>query len=184
MLTALLFTAVTLRLAQLGLLPALPAFLVFVAAGIALAAIDLEIGRLPDAIVLPTYPVLAVLLLAAGLLDGDLPAVLRALVGAAASFAAFYVLALAYPTGMGFGDVKLAGLVGGVLAFVAYPVLLVGLAAAFLLGAAIGVAATLRGRASRKSAVPFGPFLVAGALAAVFVGGPLADLYSSALLSS
>jgi leader peptidase (prepilin peptidase) / N-methyltransferase len=184
LLTALLFVAVTARLAQLDLLAALPAFLVFVAAGVALAAIDLEVGRLPDAIVLPTYPVLGALLVTAGLVTGDLQAVLRALIGAVAAFAAFYVLALAYPGGMGFGDVKLAGLVGGLLAYVAYPVLLVGLAAAFLLGALIGVAATLRGRASRKSTVPFGPFMVAGALAALFVGGPLADLYSRALLSS
>ena len=184
LMTALLFVAVTARLAQLELLAVLPAFLVFVAAGIALAAIDLEVGRLPDAIVLPTYPVLAALLLLAGLVSGDLPALLRALVGAVAAFTAFYLLALAYPGGMGFGDVKLAGLVGGVLAYVAYPVLLVGMAAAFLLGALVGVTATLRGRASRKSAVPFGPFMVAGALAALFVGGPLADLYSRTLLSS
>jgi len=183
LLTALLFVAVTVRLAQLELLAALPAFLVFVAAGIALAAIDLEVRRLPDAIVLPTYPVLALLLGGAALVSGDLPALLRALVGAAVAFGAFYLLALAYPGGMGFGDVKLAGLVGGVLAYVAYPVLLVGMAAAFLLGAAVGVAATLRGRATRKSSVPFGPFMVAGALTALFVGGPVADLYSRALLA-
>ena len=184
LMTALLFVAVTARLAQLEMLAALPAFLVFVSVGIALAAIDLEVGRLPDAIVLPTYPVLAVLLITAGLVSGDLPALLRALVGSVATFAAFYVLALAYPGGMGFGDVKLAGLVGGLLAYVAYPVLLVGMAAAFLLGALIGVAASMRGRATRKTAVPFGPFMVAGALAALFVGAPLADLYSRALLTS
>ena len=184
LLTALLFVAVTARVAQLELLAALPAFLVFVAAGVALAAIDLEVRRLPDAIVLPTYPVLAALLGAAALVSGDLPALLRALVGAVAAFGAFYLMALAYPGGMGFGDVKLVGLVGGLLAFVAYPVLLVGMAVAFVLGALIGVAATLRGRATRKSSVPFGPFMVAGALAALFVGGPVADLYSRALLTS
>ena len=184
LLTALLFVAVTARVAELGLLPALPAFLLFVAAGIALAAIDLEVGRLPDVIVLPTYPVLGALLLVAGLVSGDLTALLRALIGAAAAFAAFYALALAYPGGMGFGDVKLAGLVGGLLAYVAYPVLLVGMAAAFLLGAVIGVVATSRGRATRKSALPFGPFMVTGALAALFLGGPLADLYSRTLLTS
>jgi leader peptidase (prepilin peptidase)/N-methyltransferase len=184
LLTGLLFVGVTARVAELGLLAALPAFLVFVAAGIALAAIDLEVGRLPNAIVLPTYPVLGALLVAAALVSGDLPALMRAGVGAIVAFAAFYALALAYPGGMGFGDVKLAGLVGGLLAYVAYPVLLVGMAAAFLLGALIGVTAAVRGRATRKSALPFGPFMVTGALAALFVGGPLADLYSRALLTS
>jgi leader peptidase (prepilin peptidase)/N-methyltransferase len=184
LLTALLFVAVTARLAQLELLVALPAFLVFTATGIALAAIDLEVRRLPDAIVLPTYPLLGALLVTAALVSGDTSALLRAFIGAAVAFAAFYALALAYPGGMGFGDVKLAGLVGGILAYVAYPVLVVGLAAAFLLGAVIGLAATARGAATRKSAVPFGPFLVVGALAALFVGGPLADLYSRTLLSS
>jgi leader peptidase (prepilin peptidase)/N-methyltransferase len=180
--TAALFVAITLRLGQLGLLTALPAFLWFVAVAISLALIDLETGRLPDVIVLPTYPVLAVLLTLAAFLASDPAALLRAAVGAVASFALYYVIALARPDGMGFGDVKTAGIIGGMLAFVSYPVLLVGVAAAFLLGATTGIAAMLTRRASRTSRLSFGPFMVAGAMTAVFVGTPLANAYQRAFL--
>jgi leader peptidase (prepilin peptidase)/N-methyltransferase len=69
-----------------------------------------------------------------------------------------------------------------VLAFVSYPVLLVGVAAAFVLGATTGLAAMLSRRASRTSRIPFGPFMVAGAMAALFVGAPLAHAYQRAFL--
>jgi leader peptidase (prepilin peptidase)/N-methyltransferase len=180
--TATLFVAITVRLGHVGLLTALPAFLCFAAVGLALALIDLETGRLPDAIVLPTYPVLALLLTLAALLSGDPSALLRAAVGAAGSFALYYAIALVKPDGMGFGDVKTAGIIGGMLAFVSYPVLLVGAAAAFVLGATTGVAAMLARRAGRASRIPFGPFMVSGAVAALFVGAPLAHAYQQAFL--
>ena len=184
LLTAALFVTVTVRLLQLDLPAALPAFLWFVAAGIALALIDLDVGRLPNVIVLPAYPILAVLLAAAALVGHDPQALLRAAIGGSVSYALYYLTALAFPGGMGFGDVKLAGLVGGMLAFVSYPVLLVGVGAAFLLGATTGIVAMLSGRATRRSAVPFGPFMVSGALLSIFVGGPIAHLYTTALMPS
>jgi leader peptidase (prepilin peptidase)/N-methyltransferase len=182
--TALLFVAVTARLAQLDLLTALPAFLWFVAIGIALALIDLEVRRLPDAITLPAYPVLAALLIVATLVDGQVDALLRAALGALASFALYYLLAAAKPGGMGWGDVKTAGLIGGMLGYISWPVLLVGTASAFALGAVVGIGSILARRATRTSSVPFGPFMVTGALAAVFVGAPLADAYQHLLLSA
>lgn len=182
LLTAVLFAAVAARLVQLGLPTAIPAFLLFVAVGVVLALIDLDVRRLPDVITLPAYPVLAVLLTLSAVLTGDSAGLVRAGVGAAASFSFYYALALVKPGAMGFGDVKTAGLVGGMLAFVSYPVLLVGTAAAFGLGAAVGVAALLSRRGGRATAVPFGPFMVAGALLAVFVGASLADSYHQLLL--
>jgi leader peptidase (prepilin peptidase) / N-methyltransferase len=184
LLTAVLFVAVTVRLVQLDLMTALPAFLWFVAAGIALAMIDLDVGRLPNVIVLPSYPILAVLLTAAALVSHDPAALVRAVVGGSVSFALYYATALAFPGGMGFGDVKLAGVVGGMLAFVSYPVLLVGVAVAFLLGAATGLLAMATGRATRKSTVPFGPFMLAGAVSSIFVGGFISTLYTTTLLPS
>jgi leader peptidase (prepilin peptidase)/N-methyltransferase len=184
LLTAVLFVTVTVRLVQLDLLLALPAFLWFVAAGIALAMIDLDVGRLPNAIVLPAYPILAVLLTTAALVSHDSGALLRAAIGGSASYALYYATALAFPSGMGFGDVKLAGVVGGMLAFVSYPVLLVGVAAAFLLGAATGLAAMATGRATRRSAVPFGPFMVVGAFISIFMGGFISTLYTTILMPS
>lgn len=175
--TAVLFAVVGVRLAQLDLLAALPAFLYFVAVGVALTAIDLDVRRLPDRIVLPAYPVLAVLLAAAALTQGQPASLLRAVVGATASYAAFYAVMFAYPAGMGFGDVKLSGLVGGVLAFVSYPVLLVGFFASFLLGAVVGVGLRLRHLDRPPVGLPFGPFLVSGVLLAVLVGGPVSSLY-------
>jgi leader peptidase (prepilin peptidase)/N-methyltransferase len=182
--TAALFVAVTVRLLQLDLLAALPAFLWFVAAGIALAMIDLDVGRLPNLIVLPAYPILAALLTAAALVSHDSQALVRMAIGAAASYSLHYLTALAFPGGMGFGDVKLAGLVGGMLAFVSYPVLLVGVGAAFLLGATTGLVAIATGRASRRTAVPFGPFMVAGAFLAIFLGGFISTAYTTTLISS
>lgn len=182
LLTAVLFVGVTYRLIQLGLPTAVPAFLWFVAVGIVLALIDLDVRRLPDAVTLPAYPVLAVLLTAAALLDGDPGSLLRAAIGAAASFAFYDVLSLLKPGALGYGDVKAAGLVGGMLAFVSWPVLLVGTAAAFLLGAVIGSAALLARHTDGPRAIPFGPFMVAGALVAVFAGAPLAETYHRFLL--
>jgi leader peptidase (prepilin peptidase)/N-methyltransferase len=183
LLTAVLFVAVTARLLQLDQPLAVPAFLGFVGVGLALALIDLDVRRLPDAITLPAYPALATLLVAAALL-GDGPASLvRASVGALGSFVFYYALALAKPGAMGFGDVKAAGLVGGMLAFLSYPVLLVGTLAAFVLGAVVGLGVIASRSTGGDHRIPFGPFMVAGALVAVLAGAPLADTYQRLLLS-
>ena len=138
--------------------------------------------RLPDAIVYPSYPVLAVLLVGAAIYSRDPSALLRAAVGALALFGCYFALAFAYPAGMGFGDVKLAGIIGAVLGFLSYSSLIVGAFAAFLLGSIVGVSMMLRGAASRRSAIPFGPFMVSGALLALFAAGPLCAFYSRAVL--
>lgn len=179
--TAALFVLLALRLSALGELAALPAFLYFAALGVALSVIDLDVRRLPDRLVLPSYPVLAVLLAGAAWWRDDWPALLRAVLGAAALFAFYFAVAFIHPAGMGFGDVKLAGLVGGVLAWLSWPTLAIGAFAGFLLGAIVGVALIAAGRAGRKTAVPFGPFMVAGALLAVFVAEPIADWYAGLL---
>jgi leader peptidase (prepilin peptidase)/N-methyltransferase len=175
--TALLFVAVTIQLDRLGLLEALPAYLFFIAVGIALTAIDLDVRRLPNAIVYPAYVVLTVLLSGAAVLEGSAEPLLRAGVGAAVLFAFYFALVLAYPQGMGFGDVKLAGVIGAALGFVSYPALLVGAFSAFLIGALAGVVLMVARHATGKTAVPFGPAMVAGALLAIFASGPLAGAY-------
>ena len=179
--TGLLFAAVTVRLVGLDMTAALPAYLYFAAIGVALTVIDLDVRRLPNAIVLPSYPVLAVLLVLAAGLDGDWWALARAGIGAAALFGFFFAVAFAYPSGMGFGDVKLAGIVGGVLAYLSWAALVVGAFAGFLLGAAVGIAIMMAGRGDRRTAVPFGPFMVAGALLGLFVADAIAALYTDAL---
>jgi leader peptidase (prepilin peptidase)/N-methyltransferase len=182
--TAALFVAVAVRLAGLGRLAALPAYLFFAAAGICLTAIDLDVRRLPNAIVLPAYPVLAVLLTGAAFAEHDPAALLRAGIGAVGLFGFYFVLAFLYPAGMGFGDVKLAGLVGGVLGFLSYSALFVGAFAAFFIGSVVGLFVIASRRGTGKTAIPFGPFMITAALLAFFVAGPITDLYARLVLPS
>jgi leader peptidase (prepilin peptidase)/N-methyltransferase len=158
-------------------LPALPAYLYFAAAGIALALIDIDVRRLPNAIVLPSYPVLAVLLTGAAWGQHDWWALARAVIGGAALLAFFFAIVLAYPAGMGSGDVRLAGLVGAALGYLSWATLVVGAFAGFALGAITGMAIIAARRGNRKTAVPFGPFMIAGALLAIAVATPIAHAY-------
>lgn len=176
LLTGAAFVAVAWRAAQLDQGAAAPALLVFTALGIALAAIDIDVRRLPDRLVLPAYPVLAVLLAAAGVVRHDWASLARAGLGALALFAFFFALAAASPRSMGFGDVKLAGVIGLVLGYLSWPALLVGAFAGFLLGAVVGIMVLATGAGDGRTAVPFGPFMVAGALLALWVTAPLVQL--------
>ena len=176
-LTGTLFAITTAVLLHRHLGAAVPAFLYLVAVGVALALIDLDTMRLPNSIVLPSYPVVAALLLLAAALRHDWDALLRALIGGGALFAGYFALAFAYPAGMGFGDVKLAGLLGGALAFLSWPAFAVGSFAGFVLGGVGGVLVLASGRGGRKTAIPFGPFMIAGALLAVWAAPPLAHAY-------
>ena len=156
---------------------ALAGLLWFAAAGIALAAIDLEHRRLPDAIVLPSLVVVTVLLLASAALAGDWLRVGQTLGGGAALFAGYLLIAIVYPVGMGGGDVKLAPLVGVVLGWVGWSAVVVGVFAGFLLGALWGVALMLLRRGGRKTALPFGPFMLLGAWIGIVGGAAVASWY-------
>jgi leader peptidase (prepilin peptidase)/N-methyltransferase len=176
LLTAVLFVLVTWRGLQLGQLAAVPALLALTAVGIALSGIDLATRRLPDALVLPSYPVLALLVAFACAVRGDWSALLRAGLGGVALFGFFLALALISPRAMGFGDVKLAGVLGLVLGYFSWATLVVGAFAGFLLGAVVGVGLMAAGGAGRKTAIPFGPFMIAGGLLALWAGNSVAAL--------
>jgi leader peptidase (prepilin peptidase)/N-methyltransferase len=175
--TGVVFAALTVRILDLHLASALPAYLYFAAAAIALAVIDIDLKRLPDKITLPSYPMLAILLTVAAAVEHDWWSLARAGIGAAALFTFYFAIAFAYPAGMGMGDVKLAGLLGGVLAFLSWSALAVGAFGGFLLGAVGAVAVLATGRGGRKTAIPFGPFMIAAAVLAIFVARPVADVY-------
>jgi len=155
----------------------LVAFLYLAAISIALTAIDLDVHRLPDAIVLPSYLVGAVLLTAAALLGGRPEALIPAAVGAAGSFLFYLLLVVLYPAGMGFGDVKTAGVLGLFLGYLGWAQLAVGVAAAFVLGGLFGVALLVARRADRRTPIPFGPWMFAGAWIGIAFGAPLAAGY-------
>jgi leader peptidase (prepilin peptidase)/N-methyltransferase len=174
--TALLFVVLALRF---GADLALPAFLYLGAVGVALALIDLDVQRLPDSITLPSYPVALVLLGGAALVDGDERPFIRALVGGAALFAVYFAIWFAYPKGMGYGDVKLSGLLGAYLGWVSYGALVTGAFLGFLLGGLFSIGLVLFTDAGRKSKVPFGPFMLLGALLGILVGSSLIDGYLS-----
>jgi leader peptidase (prepilin peptidase)/N-methyltransferase len=163
--------------AWLGPDAALPAFLYLAAISIALALIDLDVHRLPDAIVKPSWVVAPVLLAVPLVLDRDGGSALRAAIGAAAVFALYWVLWFVRPGGMGWGDVKLAPVLGLYLGYLSWGHLAFGSFAGFLLGGVVGVALMAAGRAGRKSKIPYGPFMLAGVWTAVAFAGPVVHAY-------
>ncbi|HEX5017960.1 MAG TPA: prepilin peptidase [Actinomycetes bacterium] len=159
----------------------LPAYLYFASVGLALAVIDLDTKRLPNVLTLPSYAVVGVLLLLPAVVDDQWSAYLRAWLAALALFAFYFLLVVIYPKGMGLGDVKLAGVLGLVLGWLGWAELVVGGFLGFLLGAVVGGLLMLVRRAGRKSKIPFGPFMLLGALLAILWGADLWDLYVETL---
>ena len=176
--TAVVFACVA---AVVGPTWALPAYLYLAAIAVALALIDLDVRRLPDPIVLPSYAVTGVLLAVASWGEDDWPALLRAGLGGVSLFVLYVVLFVVKPGGMGLGDVKLAGVLGLYLGWWGWAALAVGGFAAFLLGGLAGCVLLASGRAGRASRIPFGPYMLAGALSALWVAAPVADWYLALL---
>jgi leader peptidase (prepilin peptidase) / N-methyltransferase len=157
---------------RFGLSPVLPAYGYLAGAGTALAVIDARERRLPDRLTLPSYPVaLALLGLAAAVLPGGGRHFLGALAGLGAALALFVVQAVIYPAGLGWGDVKLAGILGLYLGWLGLAAVAAGLFLGYLLAAVAGLGLIAAGRASRKTQLPFGPFLLAGTLAVIMLSG-------------
>lgn len=146
--------------------------LVLVAVLVAVTLIDLEHRIIPNRILLPAA--VAALAILALTRRGDL---LEHGIAALAAGGFLLAAALAYPSGMGMGDVKLAGVIGLFLGVAVAPAMLIAFLAGTLVG--IGIMARKGAREGRKTAVPFGPFLALGGLSAFFVGQPLVDWYVS-----
>ncbi len=165
----------------------LPAVLYLAGVGVALALIDLDTHRLPDALVLPSYVAMAALLTLASWNPtgtSDWGALARAGIGAAAMFVVYFALVLVYPAGMGFGDVKLAGVLGMVLGWYGWSALAVGFFLPFVLGGLFALGLIAVRKATRKSGVPFGPWMVLGAGLGIVLGGHLVRWYFDALGAS
>lgn len=164
--------------------PVILAYLYLAAISIALALIDLDTRRLPDVIVLPAYVVLAALFVVTCLLGAPWEGLLRAAIGGVALYAFYFLLRLVRPGGMGGGDVKLAGVLGMALGWLGWGSLIVGAFAAFLLGGVIGIALMLARRATRKTAIPFGPWMIAGAWIGIVAGEDIGRWYLGLLGAS
>lgn len=156
--------------AATGTRPELAVWLLLAPVGVLLAAVDLRVRRLPDPLTLPLAATALALLGLAALLPEHAGHWRTALYGALALGAGYYLLYLINPGGMGFGDVKLAVGAGAVLGWYGWPTVLLGSFAGFLLGALYGGLLVLARRADRKTAVPFGPFLLAGVLTGLLIG--------------
>jgi leader peptidase (prepilin peptidase) / N-methyltransferase len=185
--TAILFLAVAWRFLPAALsngastlaisTPMLLAFVYLAAISIVLALIDLDVRRLPNTIVLSALIGAAVLLSLEAILTGDYGSLLRAGIGMVALFGFYLLLALVYPGGMGFGDVKLAAVLGIYLGWLGWGDLIVGAFAAFLLGGIFAIGMMIFGKAGRKSAIPFGPWMLGGAWIAILFGNTITGGY-------
>lgn len=156
---------------------ALPAFLVFVAALIAISAIDLELYIVPNRIIYPTLFASVPLLLVAAVVEDDWTSAREAAIGGVLAFGLFLLIHLISPRGMGFGDVRLSGVIGMFLGWLSVPHVLLGLFLAFLLASVLGVGLIAVKLRSRKDHIPFGPFMALGAVTALLFGDPLLRLY-------
>lgn len=164
-------TAVAAALLQLA------AYLYLAAVSVALALIDFDTHRLPDRIVLPAYAVSGGLIIVLAVLGGDGWGLLRALIAGTATFAFYLVLGLTKAGAMGFGDIKLAGLLGLTLGWVGWSALVVGVFAGFVIGGIVAVVLLLTRRVSRGGGIPFGPAMLAGAWLGLVAGPSLWNGY-------
>ncbi len=151
----------------------LPAYLVLFAGLLALSVIDVQRMLLPKAIVYPLIVAVAGLLLLAAAETGHWHAYLIGVACAAGWFAVFFALYLVSPSFIGFGDVRLAPLLGMSLGWLGIGYVLLGFFAANLVGAIVGITLIATKRLSRRDRVPYGVFLAAGCAIAVFAGSGL-----------
>ncbi|MEW2309574.1 prepilin peptidase [Streptomyces sp. NPDC006864] len=156
--------------AATGARPELVVWLALTPVAVLLAVVDRRVHRLPDPLTLPLAAAAVLLLGGAALLPGNAGSWTSGLLGGLTLGGFYFLLFLINPNGMGFGDVKLALALGVVLGWYGWSVLFLGGFAGFLFGAAYGLALLLLRRAGRRTGIPFGPFMIAGALTGVLLG--------------
>jgi leader peptidase (prepilin peptidase)/N-methyltransferase len=157
---------------------ALPAWIVIGVVGAFLGYIDARTRYLPTAIIGPAYAVMIVMLVGAALVGDHTDRLLPALYGWLV-FGGFYLLMwLVYRRGIGYGDVRLAGLLGPPLGFVGWGATLTALYAGLLLGAIVGTVLVLA-RLVKGRSYPFGPFMLVGAVVGLLWGRHLGGWYAS-----
>ncbi|MER6122918.1 A24 family peptidase [Streptomyces sp. NPDC001795] len=153
-----------------GTRPELGVWLLLAPVGVLLTIVDFRVQRLPDVLTLPLAALALVLLAVVAALPEHAGEWLTALLGALVLGGAYFLLFLINPNGMGFGDVKLALGLGAVLGWYGWPTVVLGTFAGFLFGGLYGLGLVLARRAGRRTAIPFGPFLIAGAFVGLLIG--------------
>ena len=153
--------------------PATLALAWFGAAAVVLAGVDLAVHRLPDRVTYPAAAVCAAALLADAAVLGAWSALLRAVAAAAVGLLLAVVGKAVQPAGLGWGDVKLLGLLGLVLGWAGWGVVMAGVFTGLLVGAVGSLLLMAVGRAGWRTSVAFGPPLLVGAYVALLVAAPL-----------
>lgn len=159
---------------RLGGVPELAAYCVLLAGLVALSVVDLRVGLVPRQVLYPTLAATAVALVAASASDGRFGALGGAAIGGAGAFGVFAAVWWLYPKGMGFGDVRMAGVCGMALGWLGFGPVYVGFLAAFVLGLLFGLGNLAVRRTTR---FPFAPALAAGTAVGVLWGGYLGSLW-------
>ncbi|NIK59099.1 prepilin peptidase [Kribbella shirazensis] len=152
---------------RFGGLPEIAPYAFVGALGVALAVVDIDVQRLPNALTLPLYPGLVALFGLVAVVDGRPGDLMRAMLGGLVLGGCYLALAVASSGRLGGGDVKLAGGLGIALGWLGWPTLLVGALLGFLIMGAVGAVLVAARRVTLQQAISFGPFMLGGALVAV-----------------
>jgi leader peptidase (prepilin peptidase)/N-methyltransferase len=172
--TAVLFAVAP---AVVGVTWVLVAYWWFIGVSLVLILTDLDHHRIPNRILYPGFVVGVALLAVGAIADGDAGSWVRGVGGALAYFAGLLAVALVARGGLGFGDVKLAALLGLFTAYRSWGVLAVAAFAAVAIGGVVALVLLMAGRKGRKDTIPFGPPMVVGAYFALVVGEQVVDWY-------
>jgi leader peptidase (prepilin peptidase)/N-methyltransferase len=156
--------------ARLGYNWDLPAFLTLLASLLALSAIDVELLVLPKVIIYPSLIAMTALLIVAAGVTNDWHRLLIAALCAVGWFVLFFIINFASPRALGFGDVRLAPILGLGLGWLGIRFVILGFFAANLVGAIIGLALIAAKKMSREQPIPYGVFLAIGAGIALYAG--------------
>jgi leader peptidase (prepilin peptidase)/N-methyltransferase len=146
---------------------AVPVYAYFIWLSVALSVIDFRELRLPNKYVYPSYGIISFGLLVPAAIGGFWGSLFQAAMCALVGLAIFMVMHVVYPAGMGMGDVKLAGIIGLVTGWVSIATAIVALMFSFFLSAIVSIVLLLGRRATMKTALPFGPFMLGGAILAI-----------------
>jgi len=146
---------------------AVPVYAYFVWLSVVLSIIDFRELRLPNKYVYPSYAVVTAGLALPAAIENKWDAFASALLCGLVGLALFMVMHVVYPSGLGMGDVKLAGIIGMIAGWVSWGTALVALMLAFFLSAIVSIVLLATRKATMKSALPFGPFMLGGAILAV-----------------
>ena len=164
---------------KLGSVWEVPAFLATCGTLIAITAVDLDRYLIPKKILYPGLFLSCALLVASAVAERESSRLLGATIGGSAAFLTLLAIHLVSPRGMGFGDVRLAGLIGVTLGWLGIGYVAVGIFLSFLMASVVGLGLMALGRRGRKDRVPFGPFLAMGWLVSVLGGAAVIEWYTT-----